>query len=105
MWIWDERCMTNSIGWGINLEAEDGGKQIIDAIADNSLVGITDNSLVGITDGSYICKLCQHLCSAAVISECSKGRDRMVVACTENCLNATAYRRELLGLNVLHLFL
>jgi hypothetical protein len=89
--------MTGSTGKGVNMASEDGGKWLEEAIKDNSLVCITD--------GSYIREMCPHLCSAAVILECTKGRWKLVVAMSEKYKQANAYRGELLGLMAVHLLL
>jgi hypothetical protein len=96
-WLWEEMKMTGSTGKGVDMASEDGGKWLEEAIKDNSLVCITD--------GSYIREMCPHLCSAAVILECTKGRGKLVVAMSEKCKQANAYRGELLGLMAVHLLL
>ena len=96
-WLWQNMRMSNSVGQGVNLESSDGGAWLLDAIRDNSLVAVTD--------GSYIRSIHPHLCSAAAILECSKGRGRLVLSFSEKCLQANAYRGELLGLMAVHLLL
>lgn len=96
-WLWDNMKMTNSTGQGMNLSPTDGGAWLYEAIEENTLVGVTD--------GSYIRELCPHLCSAALIIECTKGRGRLVVSFSEQCLQANAYHGELLCLMALHLLL
>jgi hypothetical protein len=96
-WLWKEMQMTGSTGKGVNMQSVDGGQWMIDAIEDNSLVCVTD--------GSYIREMCPHLCSAAVIIECTKGRGRLVLSFTEQSRQANAYRGELLGLMAVHLIL
>eukprot|EP00956_Cyclotella_meneghiniana_P027277 scaffold60862_cov41-Cyclotella_meneghiniana.AAC.7 len=65
-WLWKELKITNSSGSGVNIDLAGGGRWIRDAIEDGSLIGETD--------GSYIKQLCPHICSAAVIIECTRGR-------------------------------
>jgi hypothetical protein len=60
---------------------------------------------MGVTDGSYIRELCPEICTAALILECQKGRGRIVLTLGEACLQANAYRGELLGLMALRLLL
>jgi hypothetical protein len=96
-WMWKDLKITSSIGTGLHSTLTDGGAWLYEAVEDNTLVGVTD--------GSYIREICPHLCSAAVILECTKGRGRLVLSFPEQCLQANAYRGELLGLMALHLLL
>ena len=98
-WMWREMKITNSVGSGLDIEltVTDGGRWLYQAIEERSLVGVTD--------GSFIRELCPTISSAALIMECTKGRGRLVVAFSEHCLQANAYRGELLGLMALHLIL
>ena len=96
-WIWKEMKITNACGKGLCLSSSDDFAWIRHAIADGSLVCVTD--------GSYIKQVCPHLCSAAVIMECSRGRGRLVLSFPERSKNANAYRGELLGLMCIHLLL
>ena len=96
-WMWQDMKMSNSVGKGVNLQSADGGKWLVEAIADNSLVAVSD--------GSFIKTLHPHLCSAAAILECTKGRGRLVLSFSEKCLQANAYRGELMGLLAVHLLL
>jgi hypothetical protein len=97
-WIWEELQMTGGVGCGLNMElVDEGDKWLSEAISDNSLVAVTD--------GSFIREICPHLCSAALILECTKGRGRLVLSLSEPSKQANAYRGELLGLMAVHLIL
>jgi hypothetical protein len=96
-WIWKEMRITNASGIGMRLSSPDNFDWIRQAIAEGTLTCVTD--------GSYIKQVCPHLCSAAVILECSKGRGRLVLSFPERSKNANAYRGELLGLLSIHLLL
>eukprot|EP00956_Cyclotella_meneghiniana_P010074 scaffold13929_cov79-Cyclotella_meneghiniana.AAC.4 len=97
LWLWKELKISNSSGSGTSSRLEDNGEWIRQAISDGTLMGVTD--------GSYIRELCPHLCSAALILECQSGGGRLVLTLGEHCLQANAYRGELLGLMALHLLL
>ena len=96
-WIWKEMRITNASGIGMRLSSPDNFDWIRQAIAEGTLICVTD--------GSYIKQVCPHLCSAAVILECSQGRGRLVLSFPERSKNANAYRGELLGLLCIHLLL
>ena len=66
---------------------------------------IEDGTLLTVTDGSYIRELHPHLCSAAFILECTKGRGQIIGYFSEATLAANAYPGELLGLMAIHLLL
>jgi hypothetical protein len=66
---------------------------------------IIDGSLVAVTDGLYIRELYPHLCSAAFVLECGKGRGRITGSFSESLAVANAYQGELLGLMAIHLLL
>ncbi len=66
---------------------------------------IKDGSLVAVTDGSYIRQLYPHLCLAAFVLECAKGRSRIIGSFSESTPAANAYRGELLGQMAVHLLL
>ena len=89
--------ITNACGKGLRLSSPDDFIWIRHAIQKRTLVCVTD--------GSYIKQLCPHLCSAAVILECSQGRGRLILSFPEHSKNANAYRGELLGLMCIHLLL
>ena len=52
---------------------------------------IEGGTLVSVTDGSYIKERYPHLCSAALILECSKGSGRMFGSFPECSQGANAY--------------
>jgi hypothetical protein len=96
--MWEELKMTGGVGTGLNMELEEGGDSWLrDAIKDNSLVAVTD--------GSFIRQICPHLCSAALILECTKGRGRLVLSLIDPSKYANAFRGELMGLMAVHLIL
>ena len=84
-WLWDKLNISGGFDW----------------VAD----AISDGSLLAVTDGSYIRELHPHLCSAAFILECTKGRGKIIGHFSEASLAANAYRGELLGLMSIHLIL
>ena len=84
-WLWNDLDITGGFDW----------------VAD----AISDGSLLAVTDGSYIRELHSHLCSAAFILECTKGRGKIIGHFSEASLAANAYRGELLGLMSIHLLL
>jgi hypothetical protein len=84
-WMWE----------GIDIRG--GMEWIKDAIAEGTLLAVTD--------GSYIRELHPHLCSAAFILECSKGRGIIIGKFSNRSVTANAYRGELLGLLAIHLLL
>ena len=85
LWMWES----------LELEGDDGW--IAEAIADETLMAVSD--------GSYIKEIYPHLCSAAFILECTRGRGRLIGSFPEKTLAANAYRGELLGLMAIHLIL
>ena len=85
MWLWKDMSITGGVDW----------------IAE----AIEDGTLLTVTDGSYIRELHPHLCSAAFILECTKGRGQIIGYFSEATLAANAYRGELLGLMAIHLLL
>jgi hypothetical protein len=66
---------------------------------------IQNGSLVCVSDGSYLKELHPHMCSAAIMMECSQGGGRLSLALTDQYLSANAFRGELLGLMAIHLLL
>jgi len=84
-WLWEKLNISGGFDW----------------VAD----AISDGSLLAVTDGSYIRELHPHLCSAAFILECTKGRGKIIGHFSEASLAANAYRGELLGLMSIHLLL
>jgi hypothetical protein len=96
-WLWEKLRVSGAKGTGLNLTSATGFDWIFQAIEDESLVGVTD--------GSYFKQFYPHLCSAAVVLECSKGRGRLILSFADHCLQANAYRGELMGLMALHLLL
>jgi hypothetical protein len=66
---------------------------------------ITDGLLVAVTDRSFIKQIYLHLCLAAFILECLRGRERIIGLFKEALKVANAYRGELLGLMAIHLIL
>jgi hypothetical protein len=84
-WLWDSMNVSGRTDW-IHLS-------------------ISKGTLVAVTDGSYIRELCLHLCSAAFVFECGKGRGRITGSFLVGSAVANAYRGELLGLMAIHLLL
>jgi hypothetical protein len=96
-WVWKEMKISNASGVGMRLYSSDDFELIRQAIREGSLMCVSDDS--------YIKQVCPHLCSAAVIMQCSQGRGRLVLSFPERSKNANAYRGELLGLLCIHLLL
>eukprot|EP00956_Cyclotella_meneghiniana_P010715 scaffold14988_cov36-Cyclotella_meneghiniana.AAC.2 len=96
-WIWDGLQVSGATGKGVNLIPGDDMEWIFD--------GIQNGTLVAVSDGSYIREWHPELCSAAMIMECQATRNRIVVPMAEHCLQANAYRGELIGLMAIHLLL
>jgi hypothetical protein len=84
-WLWDSMNVSGGTDW-IHLS-------------------ISEGTLVAVTDGSYIRELYPHLCSAAFVFECGKGRGRITGSFSEGSAVANAYQGELLGLMAIHLLL
>jgi hypothetical protein len=84
-WLWDSMNVSGGTDW-IHLSINKG-------------------TLVAVTDGSYMRELYPHLCSAAFVLECGKGRGRITGSFSEGSAVANAYRGELLGLMAIHLLL
>ena len=68
MWMWEDLELT-------------GGFEFI-------VAGIIDSSLVCVADGSSIKEMYPHICSAAFIMECSKGRGRIIGKFSDKTLAA-----------------
>jgi hypothetical protein len=96
-WLWENLRIIGGTCLNVNAQASFSDDWIYEAIEDESLIAVTD--------GSYLRDFHPHLCSAATIIECSKGRGRLVLSFSDHCVQANAYRGELMGLLSIHLLL
>eukprot|EP00956_Cyclotella_meneghiniana_P029291 scaffold70426_cov59-Cyclotella_meneghiniana.AAC.2 len=96
-WIWHDLQISNGSGKGVNLRLQGTDEWIYSAIQNGTLIAVSD--------GSYIREWHPELCSAAMIMECQQSKNRIVVPMAEHCLQANAYRGELIGLMAIHLLL
>eukprot|EP00804_Cyclotella_cryptica_P006975 CCRYP_007113-RA/>CCRYP_007113-RA protein AED:0.75 eAED:0.75 QI:0/-1/0/1/-1/0/1/0/1178 len=62
-------------------------------------------TLVCVSDGSYLRELHPHICSAAIMLECSRSGGQLSLSFADRSLSANAFRGELLGLMAIHLIL
>ena len=96
-WMWKNLRADGGEGQGLSMRERAGFDWIKEAIQDESLTAVSD--------GSYIRQLHPELCSAAMIMECQRTKQRLVLSFSESCKQANAYRGELLGLMAIHLLL
>jgi hypothetical protein len=96
-WLWRTLRISGCTGTGLYIHSPTG--------YDWNFRAIEEETLVGVTDGSYIREFYPHLCSAALVLECSLGCSRLILSFSEHCLQANTYRGELMGLMALHLLL
>ncbi len=66
---------------------------------------IADDSCIAVTNGLYMADLYPQTHSAALILECTKGRERLWYSFPEQAINPGSYRGELAGLMAIHLLL
>jgi len=66
---------------------------------------IKAGSLMCVSDGSFIRELHPHICSAAIMFECTNCGGQLSLAFADRSLSANAFRGELMGLMAIHLIL
>ena len=96
-WMWDNLQISGGTGKGLNQRFLSSHDWIYEAIREGSLMAVSD--------GSYIRELYPELCSAAMIMECQRTKKRITLSLSEHCMQANAYRGELIGLLAIHLLL